>query len=92
MSFVYSVVQYHPPIWNIERRWVERYERALRATRIAPIAAYELCVARETRERGLKGSGLFIVNPPWQLEDELRDALPWLAQRLDVDGGSSYRF
>jgi 23S rRNA (adenine2030-N6)-methyltransferase len=81
-------------IWYpvIERRWVERYERALRAAGIAPIATYEICVARETRDRGLKGSGVFIVNPPWQLDDELRAALPWLAQRLAVDGASSYRF
>jgi len=80
-------------IWYpvIERRWVERYERALRATGIAPIATYELCVARETRDRGLKGSGLFIVNPPWQLDDELSAALPWLARRLETDGASSYR-
>jgi 23S rRNA (adenine2030-N6)-methyltransferase len=80
-------------IWYpvIERRWVERYERALRATGIGPIATYELCVARETRERGLKGSGLFIVNPPWQVDDELREALPWLAAKLDTDGGATYR-
>jgi 23S rRNA (adenine2030-N6)-methyltransferase len=80
-------------IWYpvIERRWVERYERALRTTASAPIATYELCVAREARDRGLKGSGLFIVNPPWQLDDELRQALPWLTKKLDTDGGASYR-
>lgn len=80
-------------IWYpvIERHWVERYERALRAAGIAPIATYELCVARETHDRGLKGSGVFIVNPPWQLDEELSEALPWLAKKLDTDGGASYR-
>lgn len=80
-------------IWYpvIERRWVERYERGLRAAGVAPLAIYELCVARETRDRGLKGSGLFIVNPPWQLDQELREALPWLANKLAADGGASYR-
>ena len=80
-------------IWYpvIERRWVERYERALRATGIAAISVYELNVARERREGGLVGSGMFIVNAPWQLDDELSEALPWLAQRLGVDDGATYR-
>ena len=75
----------------IERRWVERYERALRATGIAEIAAYELCVARERPGGGLVGSGVFVVNPPWQVGDELASALPWLADRLAVDAGASFR-
>ena len=69
----------------------ERYERALRATGIAAISTYELNVARERREGGLVGSGMFIVNAPWQLDDELGEALPWLTQRLGVDREASYR-
>jgi len=72
----------------IDRRWVERYERALRATGIEAIATYELCVARERRSGGLAGSGMFVINPPWQLDDELQSALPWLAERLAVDAGT----
>jgi 23S rRNA (adenine2030-N6)-methyltransferase len=80
-------------IWYpvIERRWVERYERALRATEIAAISTYELCVERERRGGGLIGSGVFVVNPPWQLGDELAAALPWLAERLAVDDGATFR-
>ncbi len=80
-------------IWYpvIERRWVERYERALRATGIGAIATYELSVARERRGGGLIGSGVFIVNPPWPLGDELAAALPWLAERLAVDDGAGFR-
>ena len=80
-------------IWYpvIERRWVERFERALRATGIAALSVYELNVARERREGGLVGSGMFIVNAPWQLDDDLGEALPWLAQRLGVEGEASYR-
>jgi 23S rRNA (adenine2030-N6)-methyltransferase len=39
----------------------------------------------------LVGSGMFVVNPPWQLGDELDSALPWLARELAVDDGASYR-
>ena len=87
--FATGVVAIWYPV--IERRWVERFERALRATRIDGIATYELTVARERPSGGLVGSGMFIVNPPWQLDEELDAALPWLAQRLAVDDGASYR-
>ena len=80
-------------IWYpvIERRWVDRYERALRAAGIAAISTYELTVARERREGGLVGSGMFIVNAPWQLDDDLSEALPWLAQHLGVEREGSFR-
>jgi 23S rRNA (adenine2030-N6)-methyltransferase len=80
-------------IWYpvIERRWVERYERALRAAGVEKIATYELTVARERHGGGLVGSGIFIVNPPWPLDDELAAALPWLAQRLGADEDAGFR-
>jgi 23S rRNA (adenine2030-N6)-methyltransferase len=87
--FATGVVAIWYPV--IERRWVERYERALRASGIAAISTYELSVAGERRTGGLVGSGMFVVNPPWQLDEELDAALPWLAERLSVDDGAGYR-
>jgi 23S rRNA (adenine2030-N6)-methyltransferase len=80
-------------IWYpvIERRWVERYERALRAAGIGAFATYELCIARERPDGGLTGSGMFVVNPPWQLDEEIEAALPWLVDRLAVDAGAMFR-
>lgn len=75
----------------IERHWVARYERALRATGIAPLATYELCVAPESSTGGLVGSGMFVINAPWQLDRELDAALPWLAKRMARDGAGTYR-
>ena len=71
-------------IWYpvIERRWVDRFERALRATEIAPMDVYELCVAPDARGRGLTGSGMIVVNPPWTLREELAQTLPWVANVL----------
>ena len=87
--FATGVVAIWYPV--IERRWVERYERALRAAGIANVATFELCIARERRGGGLIGSGVFVVNPPWHIEAELAVALPWLRERLAVDDGASYR-
>jgi 23S rRNA (adenine2030-N6)-methyltransferase len=66
----------------IDRRWVDRLERALLATSIGPIDLYELCVAPDGRGRGLTGSGMIVINPPWQLREDLEATLPWLARTL----------
>jgi 23S rRNA (adenine2030-N6)-methyltransferase len=80
-------------IWYpvIERRWVQRFERAVRETGIGPVDLYELGVAPDARGHGLTGSGVVVVNPPWKLRDELTEALPWLARELAVDGRGTHR-
>ncbi|PKL25116.1 MAG: 23S rRNA (adenine(2030)-N(6))-methyltransferase RlmJ [Spirochaetae bacterium HGW-Spirochaetae-3] len=39
-------------------------------------------------ERGMAGSGMMIVNPPWRLKEALEPALPYLARALALDAGS----
>ena len=39
---------------------------------------------------GMHGSGMFIVNPPWTLADELAVVLPLLADALAVDAGAGF--
>ncbi len=39
---------------------------------------------------GLHGSGLFILNPPWDLPALLKDAMPWLVKALGQDAGAGY--
>jgi 23S rRNA (adenine2030-N6)-methyltransferase len=80
-------------IWYpvLERRWVQRLERAVRATGIAPLALYELCVMPDGNARGLTGSGMLVVNPPWKLGEEMEVALPWLTRALGVGGRGSFR-
>ena len=39
---------------------------------------------------GMHGSSMFILNPPWTLEQDLRGVLPWLTQVLAQDAGASY--
>ncbi len=77
-------------IWYpvLERRWVQRFERAIRSTAIGPVDLYELCVAPDGHGRGLTGSGMIVVNPPWKVREEIALALPWLAQELGGDRAS----
>ncbi|MBK7901273.1 MAG: 23S rRNA (adenine(2030)-N(6))-methyltransferase RlmJ [Azonexus sp.] len=39
---------------------------------------------------GMQGSGMFIVNPPWTLEAELRQCLPFLAATLGQEGAGRF--
>ena len=44
-----------------------------------------LRVRDSSGERGMSGSGLVVVNPPWPLEAAMRQALPYLASALGQD-------
>jgi 23S rRNA (adenine2030-N6)-methyltransferase len=79
-------------IWYplFERRWVDALERALSSAHIGRMWLFELQVARDARDRGLTGSGVVVVNPPWKLREEMEAALPWLAERLGA-GAGGYR-
>lgn len=41
-------------------------------------------------ERGMSGSGVFVVNPPWPLAETLRDCLPFLARVLAAGDGADW--
>lgn len=40
---------------------------------------------------GLRGSGLVVINLPFQMDLELQSLMPWLRQRLSPDGGGAAR-
>lgn len=40
---------------------------------------------------GLHGSGMFVFNPPWNLEKPLREAMPPLVAALGQDAGAAFR-
>jgi 23S rRNA (adenine2030-N6)-methyltransferase len=46
--------------------------------------------AAATKGRGMHGSGMFVVNPPWTLQATLEECLPYLANALAVDPGASW--
>jgi 23S rRNA (adenine2030-N6)-methyltransferase len=48
----------------------------------------ELCLSDDTDAYGMTGTGLFIVNPPWQLKSQLSDILPYLQEKLGSDSSS----
>jgi 23S rRNA (adenine2030-N6)-methyltransferase len=51
----------------------------------------ELDIAGDHSLLGLKGCGLVVLNPPWQIETEIRAVLPVLAEGLKVEPGAAAR-
>jgi 23S rRNA (adenine2030-N6)-methyltransferase len=50
----------------------------------------ELRVENAPGERRLQASGMFIINPPWTLEKNLAQALPFITKVLSVGDGAQY--
>jgi len=76
-------------IWYpvLERRPAARLERALVATGLRRLLCAELTV--DLRDGpGMKGAGMLLVNPPWTLDERLRQLLPWLQDALAAHGGA----
>ena len=40
---------------------------------------------------GLHGSGMMVINPPWQLYDQLKSAMPWLIKTLGQDDRAGFK-
>lgn len=75
----------------VSRQRIDKLERALIATGIKRIQQFELNVQPENRGYGMSGSGMIIVNPPWGLMDEMKQALPYLTKHLSEQGKGNYR-
>ena len=69
------------------RRRIESFHRAVAGLK-ASAHAVEFITLPLDMDRRLNGSGLILINPPWQLLDVLRVNLPPLAQRLAGAGGA----
>ncbi|MFI8606948.1 23S rRNA (adenine(2030)-N(6))-methyltransferase RlmJ [Pseudomonas sp. NPDC077649] len=65
-----------------DERQLARFYRDLQKSAAPKLLRAELYVHAPDDASRLTGSGLVISNPPWGLEDELRQLLPWLADAL----------
>lgn len=48
----------------------------------------ELHIQPPSHGHGMTGSGMVVLNPPYRLEQQLRDLLPWLVRVLSPEQGS----
>ena len=76
----------------VKRALVTEMEETFTASGVKNILQVEFSQRPDTEEYGMTGTGLFIVNPPWQLKDQLAEILPYLQSHLYKDQHkASYR-
>lgn len=73
-----------------EKMAVERFHRSMRAATPLPILIVELTTYPDLPNH-LNGSGIAIVNPPWQFNDLIQEILPWLWNALTNNKQGFYR-
>lgn len=68
---------------------LQAFEASLIAAGLPTILRVEVSTTAATSSDRMTGSRMLIVNPPWRLDDTLRQTLPGLTKRLasDPDGG-----
>ena len=64
--------------------------KGLEATGIRKILKIELAVRPDSDQRGMTASGMVVINPPWQLEQQMKSILPYLTQTLVPEGTGSW--
>ena len=75
-------------IWYpvLDRKVVNRLERNLIDSGIRNVLLAELCIREDVEDVGMTGSGMIIINPPWQLNAVLKDLMPQLVRMLSASG------
>ncbi len=75
-------------IWYpvVLRQHIKRMLKGLESSGIRRILQIELAVRPDSDQRGMTASGMIVVNPPWKLEQQMTDILPWLHQVLVPSG------
>lgn len=80
-------------IWYpvIDRERINKMEATLKRAGIKSIQIFELNVLKESTGRGMTGSGMIVINPPWVLFDRMQTLLPKLANALGEAEQASFR-
>lgn len=66
----------------IARQRIKQMVQGLQNARIADILQIEFCPQADSEGLGMTGSGMFVINPPWVLAEQMRTTLPWLNQQM----------
>lgn len=79
------------PVLGKNRDQSDRLLHLLRKQTTTSLLRAELDVKGAGEDYGMHGSGMAIVNPPWQLDEQLRSLLPELTESLAQDSEASFR-
>ena len=66
----------------VKRELIDSMTNDFTASNVKNLLQVEFCLQADTNEYGMTGTGLFIINPPWQLTKQLEEILPYLLEKL----------
>lgn len=72
----------------VKRPFVEKMQQDFTNSEVKNLLQVEFCLEDDTEEYGMTGTGLFIVNPPWQLSQQLEEILPFMKTKLGTNNTS----
>ena len=72
----------------VKRSLIDQMEQTFTNSDVKNILQVELCLTPDSDEYGMTGTGLFIINPPWQLTNQLNEILPYLKEKLGTKESS----
>ncbi|MDG3086801.1 23S rRNA (adenine(2030)-N(6))-methyltransferase RlmJ [Vibrio hannami] len=77
-------------IWYpvVNRSDIDDMIEGLEGLGIRKILKIELAVSPDTNERGMTASGMIVINPPWKLEQQMKQVLPFLKETIAPVTGS----
>lgn len=75
----------------IERARNEALEMAFKKSGILNVQLFELGIAPDNSGRGMNTSGMILINPPWNLAETMKTALPYLAKILGENEAGHFR-
>lgn len=74
-----------------DRAPIERFQLALKENIRRPILITELSIYPENIPTHFNGCGMVIINPPWKLEQQMKQILPWLWKVLSINNQGGYQ-
>ena len=72
----------------VKRQLVTQMQNQFQTSHVKNLLQVEFCLTEDTDEYGMTGTGLFIINPPWQLAEQLSEILPYLKNKLGNQSSS----
>ncbi|HEX2548213.1 MAG TPA: 23S rRNA (adenine(2030)-N(6))-methyltransferase RlmJ [Gammaproteobacteria bacterium] len=74
-----------------DRATIDRFHRNLKENIQNPMMAVELSIYPEDSPLHLNGSGMIIINPPFQLQKQLEESIPWAWKMLSIEKQGQFR-
>lgn len=70
---------------------VKKLEENITRSGIRRIHLYEVSIIDNHDEPGMTGTGMIVVNPPWQLQEKIEESLAYFAPLISKTGEAHYR-